>query len=870
MSTLMSRSFAGGEIAPSLWARVDTVKYATGLKKCRNFFIMRHGGVANRPGTSFVAEVKDSSKVVKFIPFVFNADQTYLLEFGNLYMRVHRNGAQVLESDKNITAITNANPGVLTSTAHGFSNGDEIYISTITGAIGTYLNNRNFKVAGVTANTFTLTYMDGTAVDTTSLGAYASGGLAGRVYTIATSYLEADLADIQYIQSADIITLVHPNYPPSELSRTGHTAWTFGAVTFAPAIGPPTALSSSAAYGSNLSWVVTTVQLETYEESIASAPILSNVVFSSLSGTPVTLSWTGVPGAVEYNIYREMNGIYGFIGTAGGTTFIDNGITADTSITPPIARNPFPSANNYPSTVGYIQQRRAFANTNNNPEKIWTSRTAQFENFTISSPLQDDDAVTFSLVGRQVNAVKHILDLGKFVTFTSGGEWTIEGDASGILRPGDVNPKQQSYNGSSNLSPLIIGGTALYVQARGSVVRDLAFEFQQDGYRGNDLTIFAAHLFDGYTLVDWAYQQIPHSVVWAVREDGTLLGLTYVREHQVWGWHRHDFDGTVENVCVIPEGNYDAVYLLIKRTINGVTKRYIERMTSRQVSNVVDSVLMDCSLSYDGRNHGTSQTMTLSGGTTWEYTETLTLTSNLAFFSSAEIGNEIQIRQETAAGTVTDVVRCTITAFTSSTVVSVRPHKRVPVGLRSTAISSWTRAVDQLTGLWHLEGKSVSVFADGFVAASPHNDAYTVRTVTNGTLTLEKPYGVIHVGLPVTADMELLDIDSAQTETIANKKKIIGKVTAFVESSRGLWAGGSPPADDSVDPLEGLYEAKVRHAEGYIDPVALQTGTIEINIRPEWNSNGSVFIRQVDPLPLSVLAVAPEGMFPFTQAGGGG
>src|SRR5262245_57207681 len=138
------RSFAGGEIAPSLYARVDTSKYATGLRTMRNNILMRHGGAQSRPGLDFIGEVKDSTKSVRLIPFIFNTDQTYCLEFGNLYMRVIRDGSYQYDVSRNITGITNANPGVVTSNAHGFSNGEEVYISGVVGAIAPYVNGRNF------------------------------------------------------------------------------------------------------------------------------------------------------------------------------------------------------------------------------------------------------------------------------------------------------------------------------------------------------------------------------------------------------------------------------------------------------------------------------------------------------------------------------------------------------------------------------------------------------------------------------------------------------------------------------------------------------------------------------------------------------
>ena len=250
--------------------------------------------------------------------------------------------------------------------------------------------------------------------------------------------------------------------------------------------------------------------------------------------------------------------------------------------------------------------------------------------------------------------------------------------------------------------------------------------------------------------------------------------------------------------------------------------------------------------------------MTLSGGTNWTYDEALTLTASAGTFTTAYVGNEIHL-----TGTDGTIIRFSITGYTSSTVVTGQPNKTVPASMRSTAIATWAYAVDELQGLWHLEGKSVSVFADGFVAANPKNDAYDLVTVASGAITLDKHYSVIHVGLPFISDIETLDIDSPQGETLADKKKIVSKVNLFVEKSRGIWAGPVPPTDDDTDPLEGLYELKIRDDEGYDQPVALTTGVVDLNIRPEWNSNGRVFIRQVDPVPLAILAIAPAGLFPF-------
>lgn len=881
MTTLITRNFSAGEISPSLYSRCDLTKYQTGLRTCRNFMVKRSGGVQNRPGTSFIGEAKDSSKSVRLIPFIFNTLQTYVLEFGDQYIRFIKDGVYITDSTKIITSITKASQALVTATAHGFSNGDEVEISGVAGM--TEVNGRNFKVSDVATNTFKLKLMDGTTyLDSSGFGSAGTGGQADRVYTIASTYLEADLFALKYVQSADVMTIVHPTYLPRELSRSSDTSWSLSNISFAASISPPggMAVSFSGSGAFSPAYCVTSIAANTYEESIASSIVTATSSPAPTASAPNNIQWTNVGATVvEYNVYKRPNAstAFGFIGIASSGSspgFNDTGIEPDFSITPPLARNPFGSSNNYPSTVTYFQQRLMFANTNNDPETAFGSQTGLFHNFQTSIPIQDDDAITFNLVGRQVNGVHHLIDIGRLAVMTQVGEWVIEGDQSGILTPSQINPRQHSYNGSlKNLSPIVIDSSALYVQARGTIVRDFNFDFQIDGYRGNDLTIFSSHLFDSYSLLDWTYQKIPHSTIWAVRDDGTLLGLTRIVEQQILGWHRHDFEnGLVESVCSVPEGNEDTLYLVINRTIDGSTKRYIEKFNTRQIDDIVDSIFMDSALSYDGRNsdfeinagHG----IQFTGGTTWAYTETFDCegTGGGEPFTPSSVGKEVHVTGVDENGDPL-IIRFTIETFNSTSSVSGRPNRTVPAPMQDTEFLEFSIAVSEVGGLWHLEGEDVSVFGDGFVVANPHNEAYNVITITNGIATLDKAYAVIHVGIPITADIETLDIDSPQGETLSDKKKMVNRVSMYLEKSRGVFIGPKPPLDEESDFLGGLVELKIRSEETMDEPVALTTDVVSVLLRSEWNGNGRIFIRQTDPIPLEINGIMPDGLFPIRSGG---
>lgn len=831
----------------------------------RNFFGLKIGGAANRAGTTYVGEARYHDRACRLIPFEVSLNVNYAIELGHEYIRFIRDGAHIIDTSLTVTGITQAAEGVVTVSSGTFANGDEVTFSGIVGM--TELNGRNFIVSDFSGATFKLKDKAGNYIATTGFGAYASGGTVGRLLTIMTDYQEADIPYIDHHQSVNVMALTHVSYAPRELRRTSETVWTFSIPSFVPSIGRPTNLSSPAS-GTFNQYKVTAVKNETYEESLPSNILNAGSAAPSPSAI-ITVNFTEVSGAYKYKIYRSVNEVYGLVGFSGSGSFDDVGVTPDTLQTPPQARNPFNATNKYPRTGAYIQQRQAFANTNNEPETIWMSRTGYFRNFTLSEPVIDSDTITAPMVGLRISPILWMRVLGRNPVFwTDTGEWSAEGGIGGVLTPTEINLRQHDENGASDkLAPLVVGGTALYVQARGSIVRTLVFDNAVEGYRGVDLTIFNGHLFRNKGLTSWCFQKIPHSVVWAARSDGTVLSLTYVREQEISGWARHDFEnGFVESLCAIPEGFEDVVYMIVKRTIDGETRRYIERMGSRTIDEdaVEESIFTDSTLTYDGRNTDATHTMTFSGGTDWDAGEEITLTSSQSIFTAADEGSaKIHVRGTDSTGAAI-VIRFTIQSVTSATVATGLVDREIPAAMRNTGLTDWDHAKRRVGGLWHLEGETVSVFADGAVVSSPNNPGYqTQHTVADGEITLPEAYGLIHVGLPIVADIKTLDLENVSGETWIDKPKLVNKVTLQVEASRGLWIGPDEP-DDDTDLVKNLTEWKSRQvAEGYLDPVSIKTGAIEVDIKSDWKSNGRVFLRQIDPVALTVLAVAPGGLLPY-------
>jgi hypothetical protein len=429
---------------------------------------------------------------------------------------------------------------------------------------------------------------------------------SGEPYEIANPYAVEDLFDIHFIQSGDVLTLVHPNYAPRELRRLGATNWQLVSIAFVPPIQPPddvVASPSGVSSAYDYSYVVTAFSLDGVSQSAASPPAnCTNNLFTT--GTKNSIFWNRPPGSVEgqtqYAVYKRVGGVYGYIGRTTDITLIDDNIAPDLSLTPPKYDTLFDSAGNYPAATSYYEQRRVFAGTGNDPQKILMTRSGTESDMSYSLPTRDDDRIAFRIAALQANTIRHVVPLSDLLVLTSSAEFRVTSVNTDALTPTSISVKPQSYIGANNVQPVIINKNLLYGAARGGHMQELTYSREANGYVSGDLSLRSTHLFDDFEIADMAYAKAPLPVVWVVSTSGKLLGLTYVPEQQVGAWHQHDTDGVFESCAVVAENREDVLYVVVRRDIAGQQKRYIERMASRRFTDLADAFFVDSGGTYSG------------------------------------------------------------------------------------------------------------------------------------------------------------------------------------------------------------------------------------------------------------------------------
>ena len=738
-------NFTGGELSPRLDGRNDLNKYSSGCKTLENMIVYPHGSAARRSGTQFVAEVKDSAAKTRLIPFEFSTTQTYMLEFGNQYIRFYKDNGQILESDVTISGATQANPVVITATGHGYSNGDEISISGVVGM--TELNNKRYLVANKTTNTFEITDVDGTNINGTGFTAYTSGGVANRVYEISTPYLTAELFDIKFAQSADVMYITHPNHEVEKLSRTGHTSWTLADVDFTD--------------GPYLDNNITTTTLNPSAHTVGTGV------------TVVASATTGINGGSGFQstdvgrLIRFVDG-YGKITAVADTLNFTMEILEDmgsATASTDFALGSFSDTTGHPTCVTFFEQRLVFAGTTDQPQTLFFSKSGDYENMNENrgGTIADDDAIIYTIASNQVNAIRFMTATRTLIVGTAGGEFTVSGGGTDVaITPTNILIKKQSNHGAANLDAIAAGNATLFLQRAKRKIRELAYNFDVDGYLAPDMTILSEHITEG-GITQMAYQQEPNQIVWMTRNDGELIGLTYQREQQVTAWHRQIFGGSFssgnavcESVAALPTDDAEyQVWVIVKRTINSVTRRYVEYLNAFDFTETDNTTFnfLDSQLNYDGS------------------------------------------------------------------------------------------ATTTITGLDHLEGETVSVLADG----STHPD----KTVSSGSITLDRSSTKVKVGLPFTSLLQTMRLDAgAANGTSQAKTKRIYDISLRLYESVGVEVGPD---------LQNMERIPFRSSADSMDTaIPVFTGDKEIEFRGNYETDGFIFVRQTQPLPLTVLSLYPN------------
>lgn len=434
-----------------------------------------------------------------------------------------------------------------------------------------------------------------------------------RVFRVGTPFNGVELDEVDYEQQTDTMYLAHLDHPVTKLTRAAHDSWAFSDVTFGPPLAAPVGLTAEAfvnnvdpenggaAYYPRAAHYTVTALDENGLESRANATQQA-INDLDLKRNFNVIEWDVLPGAARYNVYKADNSQFlGYIGTTAANSFTDDNIGPDLTKAPPEAYNPFVGAGNYPSTVTFFEQRLFLGRTRNNPNAIWGSRSTEFENFDQSTPLKADDSIALAANAGRVNAINELVSTTSLLALTSDSLFRIDSGADGgyLTAAPPATVRRQIGRGSSRLNPLVIDNVVFYAPSVGSGVRSINYKFEIDGLASDDVTIFSPHFFDNLHITSWCYAQEPRSIIWATRSDGKLLAFTWEQAQQVWGWTLCETDGFVQSCCSIPENGEDRVYLVVRRTINGVDRTFIERMASSRWDNVTDCCFLDCAVSYE-------------------------------------------------------------------------------------------------------------------------------------------------------------------------------------------------------------------------------------------------------------------------------
>ena len=801
-------NFTAGEISPFLFARVEIDKYQNACYLLENFQVQRYGGLAKRGGLEYIGAVKTAAKKVRLVSFIYSVSQTYILEFGDLYVRFFTNGGQLV-SGSPVEVTTPWDEDEIWDLQFAQS-ADVLYI--------THPDYAPRTLSRTSATAFALATMefeDGPylEVNTTStkLTPAATGNLSSIAGTVSTSpAAEASFPEGNAFDG-------NPGSVASWNARAGWVAYTFSAGTYVcdgyyitATVNGPTAPSSWTFEGyDGANWIV--LDTRKGQTGWLGGEVRYFEFINETAYEAYRLNWTGQNDSVnnftqftEIGMHQSVGTQTAFNLTASATTGINGGAgfkttdvgrhirildgdgswrwvkiiarTSSTVVTVKVYEqalsNTSPIANwqlgawsdetGWPGSVGFYSGRLAFARTATEPQTAWLSQVDGFTKFGVSSPLVDSDAINATITSESINEIKWIAEGTALFLGTTAAIRTLGPSAAGaVVSPTNLQQRRETSYGASSVQPLRTGNTLVYAGYYNRDVREIAFSFEADSYVSQDLSLLAEHIVS-VGIKQIAYAQSPDSVIWLVLNDGSLAGMTYDRGQNVIAFHRHPVGGAyaggavhVESVATIPGTDRDELWAVVRRTIDGTAVRYVERLSIGldRDGEKEDATYLDSYLTYSG----------------------------------------------TATRTV--------------------------------------------SGLDHLEGETVKVWGDGAYLGS--------YTVASGAVTVSDDYSTFTkatVGLSYTAAMETLSPEMGAAGGAA--QTVIGRVTTvFLRVFQSL--GGS------VGPAGGRLERILsRTTSDAMDASApLFTGDREVSVEMSWERAKRLRVEHSDPSPFNLLGM---------------
>lgn len=662
-------AFNAGELSPQLYGRVDVAKYASGCRKMENFVPLVHGPAVRRPGTMFVSAVKDSAKKVRLIPFEFSVTQAYVLEFGDQYIRFYANNSRLMSGGAPYEITTPYFEEDLPEIKYA-QDADTMYIVhplhaprklTRTGDVswtlsvvdfhnGPYLDEQDWIITGnnLCPNGSMEADSSWASVGTPSVNARSAEKYAEGAYS---RKFTAD-ASTGGIKSNAFTTVTGKCYRVTfrvytannslgvDISNGANTGWVSGLSLWAVPVSEwkeYTIFYMETAGGSGAYIQFTSGTLTTgtwYIDDVRIYEMDGGLVwFSTRTGTGVAMYSSAALFTADHvgSLWRIRHPFTTNDSTKGPTeegfvkvtAYVSTtqvtvdvvGELSDYKPTPNFSEGAFSLYRGYPAAISLHKQCMWIACTPDFPQRLWRSVVASYEDF---SPGNDaNDGFSYTIASEKVNSIRWLASATSLIIGTNNGEWTLgPANSNSSLSPSNVEANQQSAFGGANLEPINLRTSILFVCRLGNpgnageTIRELSYRYDVDGYVGVDLTLLAEHVGRG-GILSWAVMSAPHSIVWACRSDGTLLGLTYEKDQEVYAWHRHPMSGFVESVCVIPGAYQDVLYMVVRRNVGGVDVRYVEYMADFDPSaankrtpgfsgSSTSPYFVDCGIRYSG------------------------------------------------------------------------------------------------------------------------------------------------------------------------------------------------------------------------------------------------------------------------------